>query len=233
MMLTRRIWAHGGWELRASLRNGEQLLISFLLPLFALVVLTKTTVFPLDDPRYALAGVLAMCVLSSSFTAQAISLAMDRRYGVLRMFSTTALGPGGLLGGKALAVSGVVLLQTLVIAAVAWSLGVSGIPAVAWALVPLVLLLGVVGNVALAVIVGGTLRAEAVIAVANLLWILMLAAGALTPPSLALLSFLPPGALGNGLRAAIAGSFDPVSLAVLLLWAGALSVVARRTMRWD
>lgn len=230
MMTLRRTLAQGGWELRQLMRNGEQLLISFVFPIAALFVMARTQIVPVTQPGFALAGALAMAVLSSAFTSQAISLAIDRRYGVLRMFGTTALGPQGLLAGKALAVAAAVLLQTAVILGIGATLGLV-------VMAPLALLVtlipGVMVHVALAVLLGGTMRAETVIPVANLLWVLMVAAGALTPTASPLLALLPPGALGDALRAAVLGQYDVRSMLVLLVWSAALSVLARRALKWD
>ncbi|MDN5558187.1 MAG: ABC transporter permease [Ruaniaceae bacterium] len=225
------MWIHSSWELRSLMRNGEQLLISFALPVLALIGLLRFDAFGLADPRFALAGALAMAVLASAFTSQAIGLAMDRRYGVLRMFATTAIGPAGLLGGKAIAIVAIAALQTITLAIAAWLLGIR--EPVNWFYVAGFVVLGVVAGVGLAVLIGGTMRAEAVIAVANLLWILMLVAGALLPPQLGVFGFLPPGALGEGLRAATLGSFDAVSALVLAAWAAVLGWLASRALKWD
>ena len=233
-MALKRTLAQGLWELRQLMRNGEQLLISFVFPIVALVVMSRTAIVSTSAPSDALAGALAMAVLSSAFSSQAISLSIDRRYGVLRMFGTTALGPQGLLAGKALAVAAVVTLQTGVLAALAAGLGIHSNN---WPIAVLYLLLGVVVNVSLAVLLGGTLRAETVIPVANLLWVLMLAAGALAPvPALA---WLPPALLGDGLRLALLAptpaSLDvaPLGLVALAAWGAALAFAARRALKWD
>ena len=94
----RRVWAQTWFETLAVLRNGEQLLLTMLLSAIALVVLATTELVPLPEPRpaAALGSALAMAV-ASSFTSQAIAVAFDRRWGVLRMLATTPLGPRGLL----------------------------------------------------------------------------------------------------------------------------------------
>ena len=61
------------------------------------------------------------------------------------------------------------------------------------------LLLGSAAFVALALLLAGTLRAEAVLAVANLVWVLLLGLGVLVPTDLL------PGALAHGGRAAAVG----------------------------
>lgn len=235
MNVVRSALAQGRWELRTIMRNGEQLLVSFGLPALALVALHRG-IFALPEPADALglAGVLAMAVLSSSFTSQAIALGFDRRWGVLRMLSTTPLGPGGLVRGKAIAVVGLLVAQSVVLGLLAVALGWRGTTPAGYAFLALFLVLGSSTFVSLAVVLGGTLRAEAVIALANLLWVVMLAAGALLPLDAGSpLRFLPPGALGEGLRAAVQGGFDAVSALVLLLWGAGLAAVARRALRWD
>lgn len=235
MSAVRSALAQGRWEIRTIMRNGEQLLVSFGLPALALVALDRG-VLALPEPADALglAGVLAMAVISSSFTSQAIALGFDRRWGVLRMLSTTPLGPGGLIRGKAIAVVGLLLAQTVVLGLLAAALGWRGTTPAGYALVGVFLVLGSATFVSLAVILGGTLRAEAILALANLLWVVMLAAGALLPLDAGSpLRFLPPGALGEGLRAAVLGSFDAVCALVLLAWGIALAALARRALRWD
>ena len=234
MRPVRAALAQGRWELRTIMRNGEQLLVSFGLPALALVALARVLDLPEPADATALGGVLAMAVMSSSFTSQAIALAFDRRWGVLRMLATTPLGPEGLLRGKALAVGGLLVGQAVVLSLLAAALGWRGTTPAGYAFVALFLALGSLAFVSLAVVLGGSLRAEAVIALANLLWVLMLAGGALLPlaPG-SWLGFLPPGALGEGLRAAVQGSFDGTAALVLLAWGVVLAALGRRALRWD
>lgn len=240
----RRVLAQTRFETAAVLRNGEQLLLTFILPLIALVVLVRTDVVPLPGGERhpaALAGVLALAV-ASGFTSQAIAVAFDRRWGVLRMLATTPLGRRGLLAGKVGAVAAVLVVQTVVLAAAAAVLGWR--PDVGPAQVlggALLMLLGAGAFVALALLVGGTLRPEAVLAVANLLWVLMAAGGGLLiplttlPEPVATIVFLlPSGALGEGLRTlATTGLLDLGALAVLAVWTAVGSWLAARFFRWD
>ena len=89
-----------------------------MLPALALVGLTKASVPDLGPgPRIdvVVPGVLALAVISSAFTGQAIQTGFDRRYGVLRMLGTTPLGRGGLLAGKAVGVLAVLAVQVVVL----------------------------------------------------------------------------------------------------------------------
>ncbi|HCX85578.1 MAG TPA: ABC transporter, partial [Micrococcales bacterium] len=68
-------------------------------------------------------GVLALAIMSSSFTSQAIATAFDRRWGVLRQLSTTPLGPRGIVLGKVLAVLAVQVLQVVALSGLAVAVG--------------------------------------------------------------------------------------------------------------
>ncbi|MDN5755220.1 MAG: ABC transporter permease, partial [Micrococcaceae bacterium] len=124
--LTTRVVRHGGYETRAMLGNGEQLVLAVALPLLALFGLPFTSILDgVAEHRIdaAAPGVLALCVMSTAFTGQGISTGFDRRYGVLRFLATTPLGRAGLIFGKALAVLAVLVVQVVLICGVALFLG--------------------------------------------------------------------------------------------------------------
>ena len=124
--LLRRILLQGQYETVTMLRNGEQLILAIVMPLLAMVGLTVTPLLDgLGSSRINIAvpGILALCAMSTAFTGQGISTGFDRRYGVLRFLSTTPLGRTGLIAGKILAVLAVLLLQVLMVTAVALPLG--------------------------------------------------------------------------------------------------------------
>lgn len=238
-----RVLRHGGYEAMAMLRNGEQLVLAIVLPLLALTALVLT---PLLDAYgssridIAAPGVLALCTMSTAFTGQGIATGFDRRYGVLRYLSTTPLGRSGLILGKAVAVVVVLTVQLVVIGGAAvllgWAPRPEGIlPAV------LLLLLGSAAFTALGLLVAGTLRPEATLAVTNLVWILLAAAGGVIIPASGLpaavapfVSVLPSSALGDGLRSALAeGVLDPLSCLVLFVWATLASLAAIRWFSWS
>src|SRR5476649_166748 len=83
-----RVLAQARFETGTLLRNGEQLLVAVVLPAMALVGLALSHSPSLGPGRridLAVPGVLALAVISTAFTGQAISTAFDRRYGVLRL----------------------------------------------------------------------------------------------------------------------------------------------------
>ncbi len=135
--------------------------------------------------------ILALAVMSSAFTGQAIALGFDRRYGVLKRLAATALPRWLLVAGKLVAALVVVTVQAAVLGGIAialgWSPTASGIGAAV-----LLLVVGTVSFGALGVLLGGALRAEAVLALANIVWFMLLLAGGIVvgPDTL-------PGALGT------------------------------------
>ena len=176
--LARRVAAQARYETRAVLRNGEQLLLLVILPLMALVALTLTDLLDAAVPAgasrvdVAVPGVLALCVLSNAFSGQGIQTGFDRRYGVLRFLSTTPLGRGGLIAGKLLAIVAVLVVQYVLVAALGAALGWRPDAATVLVSVP-VLLLGAAAFTGLGLLLAGTVRAEATLAVTNLVWVLL------------------------------------------------------------
>jgi ABC-2 type transport system permease protein len=242
--LARRVLAQARWDLRAVLRNGEQLLVAFVLPLGVLVGVARSGVpdlSPLPQAQAAWAGALGVAVVSSAFTGQAIAYGFDRRAGVLRLLATTPVGRGGLLAARALAVLAVVLLQLVVLSLASLVLGVPlGAGQVLAALPALVL--GTGASLAAGLLLASVVRAEAVLALANLLWVLVLVGGGLVLPATdvlpeplaTLVAWSPTGALGEALRAAATtGAPALVPLLALVAWCAVLGAAARRWLRWD
>ncbi|WP_263120963.1 ABC transporter permease [Cellulomonas sp. RIT-PI-Y] len=240
-----RVLAQGRFETLAVLRNGEQLLVTLIIPVVALIALGRSSFIDIGTGGAAridvvTPGVLGLAVMAGSMTSQAIATAFDRRNGVLRLLATTPLGRGGLLAGKAVAVLAVAAVQVIAVGVVALVLGWRPDPAgIAPAL--LALLLGVAAFTALALLLAGTLRAEAVLAAANLLLVLLAVVGGVVLPVSDLPGWwadvavrLPPGALGEALRTALVdGGFPAVHLLVLAGWTVLLGAGVRRWFRWS
>ncbi|ACU38984.1 ABC-2 type transporter [Actinosynnema mirum DSM 43827] len=239
--LGRMLLAQARTETVLTLRNGEQLLLTLIIPLGLLVALTLATVLPVPEPRVASAAarVFALAVISSAFTGQAIALGFDRRYGVLKRLAATALPRWLLVAGRITAGFAVVVVQMVVLGVTALLLGWSPTAAgLAWAV--LLVVLGALAFGALGVLLGGALRAEVVLALANIVWFLLLLVGgvALSPDSMpsgvgAVVSLLPSAALVEGLEAALVRGTGPGlgPVAVLVAWGAVAGLAATRTTR--
>jgi ABC-2 type transport system permease protein len=238
--------AHARMETRMLIRNAEQLLIALVIPLLLLLGGVESgNVVDLGSGRRVdvlTPGVLALAVLSTSFTSLAIATAFERRYGVLKRLGASPLPRTGLLLGKALSLLAVEAGQLTVIAVVGLALGwrpSGGVAAVAGAVV--LIALGTVAFASLGLLLAGTVRAEAALALANLTYVVLLAAGAVLIPVSSypagmrpVASTLPSGALAEGLRDALSGGSVGVGHAIALVaWCAVGAVLTARTFRWD
>jgi ABC-2 type transport system permease protein len=242
----RMVASQAGMELRVMLRHGEQFLLTMVIPVLLLVGFSLTPVLDVGEgPRVdALTpGVLALAVMSTSFTGLAIGTGFERRYGVLKRLGATPLSRFGLLAAKTLAVLGVQVIQAVVLCAVALALGWSPQAGPVGVLAALALvLLATAAFSSLALLMAGTLRAEATLAGANLVYVLLLGLGGVLFPTSSFpgpleqaASALPITALSSGLRAVLAdGSLPgPGAFAVLAVWALVCGVLASRLFRWE
>ncbi|MGP9537112.1 ABC transporter permease [Brachybacterium sp. AOP43-C2-M15] len=238
----RRVLAHARLEARVLLSNGEQLTVAVALPAMVLIGLWLLPLGRIDGvPAIdtAVAATFATALISTSFTSQAILTGFDRRNGVLRWVATTPLGRGGYLAGKILATLATHVLQVLVLGLIALIIGWRPEAAGLAGLVP-VWVVGTVAFGSLGLLIAGVLRTEAVLAVSNLVFVLLVAVGGVAFPTAAyprilggLVDLLPSGALGELMRACMAsGPFSPGSAVVLLAWAGAGILAVMRWFRW-
>lgn len=244
--LTRMVRAQALMETRLLLRNGEQLLLALVIPLLVLLGGQESgSLVDLGNGRridIVTPGVLALAVMSTAFTSVAIATGFERRYGVLKRLGASPLPRGGLLAGKVGAVLLVEAGQLAVVSLVATVLGWhprGGAGAVLAVVV--VVLTGTAAFGSLALLMAGTLRAEATLAAANLVYLLLLVGGGVVVPLdrypaavQPLLQLLPSGALAQGLREAVTGAgLDGWSFVVLAAWATAGSLLTARTFRWE
>jgi ABC-2 type transport system permease protein len=241
--LSRMVGAQTVHELRALLRNGEQLLLTLIIPVMLLVLFSAAPLLDVGPGRrvdFLTPGVLALAVLSTAFTGQAIGTGFERRYGVLKRLGATPLPRSGLIAAKSLTVLLVELLQAVIVGVVALALGWSphGNPLTAILLV----LLGTAAFSGFGLLMAGTLRAEATLAAANLVYLLLLVLGGVVFPLTkfsgglrSVLELLPISALADGLRQVLRqGAGLPArDLLVLAVWAVLGLALAARFFRWE
>jgi len=233
--------AQFGLELKLLLRNGEQLLLTMFIPITLLVGLTLLPFGSFGPHRVDVfvPAIMALAVISTAFTGQAIAVAFDRRYGALKRLGATALPVWGIIAGKSLAVVTVVFLQAVLFGGIGLALGWRP-PLAGLVLGGVIIALGTAAFAAMGLLLGGTLRAEIVLAVANLLWFVFAGLGALTVQTAALPSAVtwaarltPSGALTEALTQAMSCSVDWFGVAVLAIWGGICALAALRWFRFS
>ncbi|MFF1560051.1 ABC transporter permease [Streptomyces sp. NPDC058279] len=246
--VSRMIRAQALLETRMLLRNGEQLLLTVIIP--ALLLVLFSTVDIVDVPvtgggtgksvDFLAPGVLALAVMSTAFTGQAIATGFDRRYGVLKRLGASPLPRWALMAAKTLSVLVTEVLQVALLTVIALALGWSphGNPLAVAAL----LLLGTAAFSGLGLLMAGTLKAEVTLAGANLVFLLLLVGGGVIVPLekfpgavRSVLELLPISALSDGLREVLRhGAAMPWGdAAVLACWAVLGLGAAARFFRWE
>jgi ABC-2 type transport system permease protein len=228
-------------ELLLTARRGEAVVLAMGVPLLVLLGagLTRATNVPTDDRLgFVVPGVLALTVMSTAFTGQAITTGYERSYGVLKRLGASPLTKPGLLFAKTSAILVLVCGQVLVLAMVGVAAGWRpelGQPASAAG----VTVLATAAYCGLALVIASLLRPETVTGVATLIYVLMLAAGGImfAAPDLGTAGWflLPLAAHAEALRNALtAGTSVPGVIWLSLgLWAGVWLTAAARLFRWE
>jgi ABC-2 type transport system permease protein len=218
------------------------------IPIGVLLFFTSTSIVVVPGGRPAdvlVPGSIALAIIATGLVNLGIATAYERSYGVLKRLGGSPLGRTGLLAAKIVVVGLIVAVQVLAILAVAgaalgWTGGVTGPSSLP--LVVLAILLGTAAFAGLGLLLAGTLRAEATLAVANGLFLAaMLLGGIILPvshlpaPLATVAGVLPAAALsealGLGLGTVAGDATRP--LAILIIWAVGAGLLTLRTFRWE
>jgi ABC-2 type transport system permease protein len=243
MMKAKAIRAQTRIEMLLTVRRGESLLVTLVIPLGILVFFSSVDAVnttykePVD---FLVPGVLALAVMSSAMVSLGIATGYERRYGVLKRLGSTPLSRAGLLTAKTLNVLVLEVVQAIVIVITGIALGWNATGGLIAAIA--LLLVGTVAFAGIGMLLAGTLRAEANLAVANGLFLVLLFLGGMAYPLSklpdaveAVAKLLPAAALSETVRAVLTPgrSFPVGELVVLLVWAVAAPVAAARWFRWE
>ena len=241
--LPRMIAAQAALETRMLLRNGEQLLLTVIIPTLLLVLFSAVDIIDTGEGKavdFIAPGILALAVMSTAFTGQAIATGFERRYGVLKRLAASPLPRWGLMTAKTLSVLVTEVLQVLLVTVIALALGWS--PEGSPLALLLLLVLGTAAFSGLGLLMAGTLKAEATLAAANLVFLLLLVGGGVIVPldkfpdtAQDLLGLLPISALSEGLRDVLQhGAGMPWgNLGILAVWAVVGLAAAGKFFRWE
>lgn len=231
-------------DLKLTMRQGEQLLVSFGIPLGILVFFSQVEVFSPDNDtqiNVLTPGVIAIAVMSTALVSLGIGTGFERYYGVLKRLGASPLGRGRWVAAKVAQVTIIEMVQVALIVLVAFALGweprASGVGAAVVA--------GLLGTIALggiALTMAGRLSGPLNLALCNALFLVLLATSGMTVPydelphavrSLAVM--LPAAPLADLLSGALTSSHTSHSESwiVLTIWAVAAPAMAVATFRWN
>ncbi len=236
-------------ELRMSLRQGEQMLVSLGIPVLILVFFSLVDVLPTAGTAVPAGSkavdsvtpsVLALAIMSTAMVSLGIGTGFERYYKVLKRLGSTPLGRPRLIGAKATMVLLLEGVQLAVIVPIAFALGWH--PGGRVALVIPAYVLGTAAFAGLGLLLAGTLKGTLNLAVCNGLYLLLLLfGGIIIPPDRlpgalgTLATVLPSGALAEIMRYALMPdvAFPGGAWLVLAVWAVATPVLAARFFRWE
>jgi ABC-2 type transport system permease protein len=236
-------------ELTMLFTNGETLLLTLGIPVVFLLFFSGVHVLPTGFSHpvdFLVPGVLALAIMATAMTALGIGTGFERGYGVLKRLGSTPLGRPRLLGAKITAIVAVELVQGAVLVAVGFALGWSpGGPGNAGALVGAAIAAMVLGTVAfggIGLLLAGTLRPLANLAIVNALFVVLLLLGGMLVPLGKLPGWLegiakvlPASALADALHATLGrgAHVSATDWIVLIVWAVGAPLVAGLTFRWE
>lgn len=242
-------------ELRLTARRGENVLVTLIIPVAVLLFFAGTSIIPGiggDPAAFLLPGSIALAIIAAGLVNLGIATAYERSYGVLKRLGGAPIPRWGLVAAKVSAILVLQVVQVVVLVGVA-ALALHWTPGPAWSpvLVVLAVVLGTLAFAGLGLLLAGTLRAEATLALANGLFLGFLMLGGIVLPVDHLPGFLQPiatalpaTALADLLRiafdavpagtAAGAATTSPAGPALLLgAWGIAASGLAILRFRWD
>jgi ABC-2 type transport system permease protein len=241
--LLRAITAQTATEVKLTLRRGESVLVTMIIPVALLVFFASAQILPAEGRTidFLLPGTVALAVISSGLVSLGIATAYERYYGVLKRLGITPFPRAGLVAAKLLAVLGLEVMQVALLVVIG-VIGYGWRPHGSLALALLTLLLGTAAFAGLGLAIAGSLRAEATLAIANGLFLFFLLLGGLYVPLshlpgllVPLARILPAAALADVLRSVLHTNTSlPVSSTLILLaWAVASPVLAALSFRWE
>src|SRR2546421_1659356 len=164
--LGRQILAQTQVELLLTLRRGESVLITLIVPVLLLIFFTSLNIVPATNGpavNFLLPGMLALAVMATGMVSLGIATAYERYYGVLKRLGSSPLPRAGLILAKLISVLVLELLQVIILVGVAVAL-YGWRPAGSPLLALLVLAIGTATFAALGLAMAGALRARVTLA---------------------------------------------------------------------
>jgi ABC-2 type transport system permease protein len=240
----RQILTQTQFEVLLTLRRGENILVTLIVPVVLLIFFTSLNIVPAVNGsavNFLLPGILALAVMAAGMVNLGIATAYERYYGVLKRLGSSPLPRSGLIIAKIISILLLEIVQVILLVGVA-VLFYGWHPAGSPLLALLAMVLGTVTFAALGLAMAGALRAELTLAGANALFLLFILLGGgilplshLPAPLAAIAQFLPAAALTQALQATMSNSraSPGFPFLVLAIWAIVVLVLAIRTFQWE
>ncbi len=232
----RKVVALAYADVKITLRRSEALILNLVIPLAVLVALAKTSA----GVDKAIPFTYVQAVLSVSMVSLGITTGFDRRFRVLVRLGTTPLGRNGLVFSKILSMVAVETFQLVMLSIVGIFLGWN--PSPQWLLAFPVCWIGSCAFAGIALLIAGSVKAEANLGLQNLAYIIMIGFAAIglgdtdsLPPTVRdIVHIMPSGALHSILRT-IAGieGLSTIALVSLAIQAVVLPLLAARKFSFD
>jgi ABC-2 type transport system permease protein len=242
--LARQILTQIQFELLLTLRRGENVLITLIVPVLLLIFFTSLNIVPAVNGsaiNFLLPGILALAIMAAGMVNLGIATAYERYYGVLKRLGSSPLTRSGLIIAKVISILLLEAIQVLLLVGVAvvlygWK------PVGSPLLALLSIALGTITFAALGLAMAGALRAELTLAGANALFLIFVLIGGgilsldhLPAPLAAFAQILPAAALTQSLQATMNSNatLPTGPLIVLAVWAVLILLAAIRTFKWE
>src|SRR3989442_14763152 len=120
--LGRQVLAQTRVELLMTLRRGESVLITLIVPVLLLVFFASLNIIPATNGpavNFLLPGMLALAVMATGMVSLGIATAYERYYGVLKRLGGSPLPRSGLIIAKIISVLALELIQAVILVGVA------------------------------------------------------------------------------------------------------------------
>src|SRR5258708_18601026 len=118
----RQVLGQAQVELLMTLRRGESVLITLIVPVLLLVFFASLNIVPATGGKavdFLLPGMLALAIMATGMVSLGIATAYERYYGVLKRLGSSPLPRSGLIIAKVISVLVLELIQVIVLVAVA------------------------------------------------------------------------------------------------------------------
>ncbi|MBV9258979.1 MAG: ABC transporter permease, partial [Ktedonobacteraceae bacterium] len=110
------------YELLLTLRRGENILVTLIVPVLLLIFFSSLNIIPAKNGssvNFLLPGILALAIIAAGMVNLGIATAYERYYGVLKRLGSSPLSRSGLILAKVISILLLEIVQVLLLVGVA------------------------------------------------------------------------------------------------------------------